>query len=147
MLSSPKKFFHAMEAVLYIAQQPGVTPVSSRDIAAQQDLQPRYLEQMLQKLVKSGILRGVRGPSGGYLLAREKRKITLSDIYLVVRESDLPIEPAPGSLGDTVISPIWRNLQAEMIERLQTVTIAELCDRSARLLKARPPSKVADFTI
>jgi Rrf2 family iron-sulfur cluster assembly transcriptional regulator len=81
-----KKLFYAVEAVLYIAYNGGKGPISSRDIAARQGLPPRYLEQLMQRLVRGGILRGVRGPHGGYLLARERRRISVGDICEVLSD-------------------------------------------------------------
>ena len=146
MLASPKKFFHVVEAVLTIAQHVGSQPISSKDIAVRQELTPRYLEQMLQKLVKAGILRGLRGPRGGYVLAREKRRITLADVYAVIRESDLPVEPQPDSLGAIVVAPVWRDLQAQTETQLATITLADLAQRCPRL-PLKGMDKNVDFTI
>ena len=84
----PKKLYYAVEAVLYIAYNAGNGPISSRDIAEKQGLPPRYLEQLMQRLVHGGVLRGVRGPHGGYMLARERRRITVGDICAVLKEED-----------------------------------------------------------
>ena len=49
-------------------------------LAARHDLPPRHLEPVLQALVHDGIFHGIRGPRGGYELARERRRITADDI-------------------------------------------------------------------
>ena len=56
------------------------TPVAAKALAARHRLPPRHLETLLQGLVQAKILKGVRGPRGGYELARERRKITLGEI-------------------------------------------------------------------
>jgi len=84
----PKKLLFAVEAVLDIAYNAGTQPVQSKEITARQGIPRRYLEQVLQKLVRAGILSGVRGPRGGYLLARERRRITLGDITRVISTPD-----------------------------------------------------------
>ena len=70
MLRISKKMMFALEAVVDIAVHSGPDPVQSRDITARQGIPQRYLEQVMQLLVRASILRGVRGPKGGYRLAR-----------------------------------------------------------------------------
>jgi Rrf2 family protein len=131
----PKKLLFAVEAVLDIAYNAGTQPVQSKEITARQGIPRRYLEQVLQKLVRAGILTGVRGPRGGYLLARERRRITLGDITRVISapESSGPDANGedgsiPGSgLGVKVVRPIWEEMQDQLMARLDSVTIEELC--------------------
>jgi hypothetical protein len=77
MLRLSWKMMFAIEAVVYIAYHAADTLVRSKNIATRQDILWRYLEQVLQQLVREGVLRGVRGPRGGYRLARELRRVTL----------------------------------------------------------------------
>ena len=65
MLRPSKKLVLALEAVTDIAFHGGAEPVQSQDIARRLQLPRRYLEQVMQQLVRAGILRGVRGPRGG----------------------------------------------------------------------------------
>ncbi len=55
-------------------------PVSARALAARHKLPPRHLEPVLQALVRDGILKGIRGPHGGYALGRERKRISAEDI-------------------------------------------------------------------
>ena len=70
----------AIAAVVDIALHARPSPVAAKLLAARHDLPPRHLETLLQALVRVGILKGVRGPRGGYELARERRRITAGDI-------------------------------------------------------------------
>ncbi len=68
-------------------------PISAKTLAARHGLPPRHLEPVLQALVRCGILKGVRGPRGGYELARERKRVTANDILRAagtVEDSDLP---------------------------------------------------------
>ena len=65
MLRLSKKLMFAIEAVLDIAYNAGAQPVQSREINSRQGIPRRYLEPVLQQLVRAGILEGVRGPRGG----------------------------------------------------------------------------------
>ena len=134
MLRLSKKMMFAIEAVLDIAYHAGAEPVQSREITRRQGIPRRYLEHALQHLVRQEILIGVRGPRGGYKLARERRRITVGDIVRVVREMEADnnlIEETQGSeLGYQVVRPLWRELQDGLMERLDSLTVDELCTRA-----------------
>lgn len=76
-----RKLFSAIDIIICISLQSSLSPVSSKLIAEETGLGLRYIEQILQTLVKNSILKGVRGTGGGYLIAKDRRKITLDQIY------------------------------------------------------------------
>ena len=118
MIRPTKKMLFAIEAVLDIAYHAGGEPVQSREITRRQGIPRRYLEQTLQQLVRANILVGVRGPRGGYRLARERRRISVGEIVTVVRAMETtedPFQDVPASdLGKKVIRPMWGELQDEI---------------------------------
>lgn len=133
MLRVSRKLRFAIDAVVDIAYYGGAKPVQSREIAGRQGIPHRYLELVMQRLVHAGILKGVRGPRGGYLLARERRRITIGEIARTVSEleggnDDEPEQFSP--LGEKVLRPFWSELQHEVVARLDSVTIEELCRRA-----------------
>jgi Rrf2 family transcriptional regulator, iron-sulfur cluster assembly transcription factor len=134
MLRLTKKLLFAIEAVLDIAYNAGTMPVQSSEITRRQGIPRRYLEQVLQQLVRDGVLVGVRGPRGGYRLARERRRITVGEIVRVVRSlesGENPIETDSGAeLGHKVVRPLWQELQEELMQRLDNTTIEDLCTRA-----------------
>jgi Rrf2 family transcriptional regulator, iron-sulfur cluster assembly transcription factor len=146
-----KKMLFAIEAVLDIAYHAGSGPVQSREITRRQGIPRRYLEQALQHLVREGVLIGVRGPRGGYRLARERRRISVGDIVRVVRLMDGAedaIEETVGSeLGRTVVRPIWTDLQDKLLEGLDDVTIDTLCMQANEAGIVSEGRKSLDFTI
>ncbi len=127
MLTLSKKLFYVIEAVIYIGCNQSKSPVSSKDITKIQGLPSRHLEQMLQKLVHANILRGVRGPKGGYLLAREKRRITLRDIYLVIEEENLLTFINYNSAVSDALYGVWQKMHSATLDILGKTTLAELC--------------------
>ena len=137
MLRLSKKMLFAIEAVLDIAYHAGSQPVQSREITRRQEIPRRYLEQALQHLVRHGVLIGVRGPRGGYRLARERRRISLGDIVRVVRD----MEPSDGltqdaglsELGIKVVRPMWAKLQTNIMGELDNISIDDLCDNAAKV--------------
>lgn len=80
----PKKFYLALDALTYIATAAGERPVGAKELTQYLSTPPRYLEPILQGLVHNDILKSTRGPRGGYLLAKERRKISAADIYYIV---------------------------------------------------------------
>ena len=151
MLRLSKKMMFAIEAVLDIAYHAGAEPVQSREITRRQGIPRRYLEHALQHLVRQEILSGVRGPRGGYKLARERRRITVGDIVRVVREMEADnnlIEETQGSeLGYQVVRPLWRELQDGLMERLDSLTVDELCTRANQSGIVSEGRRNLDFTI
>lgn len=151
MLRPSKKMLFAIEAVLDIAYNAGGEPVQSREITRRQGIPRRYLEQTLQQLVRSGILVGVRGPRGGYRLARERRRISVGEIVRVVRaleNAEDPFQDVPASeLGRNVVRPMWTELQNEIMARLDSITIDDLSMRAYQAgIKSEAQSKL-DFII
>src|SRR3546814_20637615 len=138
MFRLSKKLLFAIESVLDIAYNAGDEPVQSSESTRRQGIPRRYLEQVLQQLVRAGILAGVRGPRGGYRLARERRRITIGEIVRVVRSmetADDPVEaPAGSELGQRHVPRLWQEMQdhqngeasvREMGVRLVTATVGD----------------------
>lgn len=128
MLLSRKSLF-AVAAVLDIAYHGGTRPVQSKEITERQGIPQRYLEQVLQHLVRAGILRGVRGPRGGYRLARERRSVSIGDIVRVVAGLEVGWEPPEkgSDLWCRVILPVWSDLQTELMQQLDKTSVQDLC--------------------
>lgn len=151
MIRLSKKLLFAIEAVLDIAYNAGTLPVQSSEITARQGIPRRFLEPVLQQLVRAGILVGVRGPRGGYRLARERRRISLGEIVRVVRSLETaedPIaDPAGAELGHKVVRPLWMELQEEVMTRLDAITIEDLCLRAHQAGIAGEFGERLDFTI
>ena len=129
-----KKTMFAIEAVLDVACHDGTHPVRSNDITERQRIPKRYLEQVLQQLVRAGILSGKRGPRGGYRLGRDKTQITLGEVVRVVRTLEAetePTDPSTGSpLAHEVVWPMWEKLRDDMMAQLDNITIEDLCRRA-----------------
>ncbi|MBF0623768.1 MAG: Rrf2 family transcriptional regulator [Magnetococcales bacterium] len=139
MLKFSKKLLYAIEAVVDIAYNSGGEPVQIREVTSRQGVPQRYLEQVMQRLVKAGILKGIRGPRGGYLLARDRSKISVGDIARVAmdmggEENDmgLPGDVANGPIGRSVIRPLWTEFQDQILVMMDRVTVEDLTTRAFR---------------
>ncbi|WP_343560878.1 RrF2 family transcriptional regulator [Kiloniella sp. b19] len=136
MLRLSKKLLFAIEAVVDIAYHAGTGPVRSSDISRRQGIPRRYLEQVLQQLVHHEILAGQRGPKGGYRLARERRRISVGEIIRIVRDLESSADPASemegSEIGIKVVRPLWLDVQQEIMERFDRITVEQLCDDARR---------------
>jgi Rrf2 family protein len=151
MLKLSRKTLFAIEAVLDIAYHAGANPVPSAEITRRQGIPQRYLERALQELVRAGVLVGVRGPRGGYRLARERRRVSVGEIVRVVRALEAgqaDIADTGGSmLGQKVVRPLWDELNDVLMGRLDTVSIEDLCARAAAAGIASEGRRNLDFAI
>lgn len=151
MFRLSRKLIFAVEAVVDIAYHSGDGLVQSAEITRRQGIPRRYLEQVLQHLVRSDILSGVRGPRGGYRLARERRRITMGDIFRVVSEmeqaGDADAANDGSEIAQKVVRPIWSELEQSCMERLDSLTVEDLCRdaRAAGIVSERQPPP--DFVI
>ena len=123
----------AIAAVVDIALHARPQPVAAKQLAARHNLPPRHLETVLQALVRQGILKGVRGPRGGYELARERRRITAGDIVragmTATGEDNLP--PLPESrLVDEVVGPAVRQASEAFLAELDGYTVEMMCKQA-----------------
>jgi len=151
MLRLSKKLLFAIEAVVDIAYNAGPGPVRSSEISERQGIPRRYLEQVLQQLVHHGILAGQRGPRGGYRLARERRRISVGEIIRIVRQlegaNDPTSEPEGSEIGKKVVRPIWIDIQDEIMDRFDRMTIEDLCDRARKQGIRSEAVQEPDFSI
>ena len=131
MLTLSNKIMYSIEAVVDIAYYSNGQPVQSQRISSRQRTPSRYLEQSLQKLVKANILTGVRGPRGGYQLARERRRISVGEIVCIVTdletENAVEINLTDSEISGKVLNPMWGKIQNTILEQLDKITIEDLC--------------------
>lgn len=117
----------AVAAVVDVALHARPTPVAAKALAARHDLPPRHLETMLQDLVRAGVLKGVRGPRGGYELARERRRISAGDVVRAVMNGGEDEAQPQSRLVAEVIHPAVARAAQAFLAVLDHLTIEELC--------------------
>jgi Rrf2 family transcriptional regulator, iron-sulfur cluster assembly transcription factor len=124
-----RKGLLAIAAVVDIALHGKGRPVSAKALAARHILPARHLEPVLQGLVRVGILRGVRGPRGGYELARERRRITADDILRAagtIEEAGEPSATAGSALLNEVVIPAVGQAERAFSVALSRISLEEL---------------------
>jgi Rrf2 family transcriptional regulator, iron-sulfur cluster assembly transcription factor len=127
-----RKGILAIAAVLDVALNARGRPVSAKALAARHKLPPRHLEPVLQALVREGILRGVRGPHGGYELAREDRRITAEDILRAAEDSD-EAPHSTSALANDVVKPALVEAMRAFSSALTRISVEDMAKRAAAL--------------
>lgn len=132
---------YGLRALLEIAVKPDEEPVTIKDICKRQQMSVTYLEQILHKLKKAGIVRSVRGAKGGYVLARRGDKITVSQIIsaldgpLSISYCDFPQLREKSCIGPSacVSRILWKKLEDLIESALSSVTLADLRKQAVNL--------------
>lgn len=145
ILRRPARF--ALLATLDVALHARGRPVSSKELASRHDLPPRRLEALLQALVRAGVLRSLRGPAGGYELARERRRICVGEIVRIALRHDEEETARDSASLDALVDPLLERAEDRALAFLDEVTLDELCVSAATLDIRRTLSAPSDFTI
>ena len=120
----------AVTAMLDLALASGRATVPLADISSRQRISLSYLEQLFAKLRRAGLVKSVRGPGGGYLLAKPLSDVTVADIIVAVDE---PIDATQcGGMENCLdehkclTHDLWANLNDHIFDYLRKVTLGEL---------------------
>ncbi|HEY6255669.1 MAG TPA: Rrf2 family transcriptional regulator [Xanthobacteraceae bacterium] len=124
----PRKGLLAIAAVIDIALHARGQPVAAKALANRQRLPPRHLEPVLQALVREGVLKGIRGPRGGYQLAREPRRITADEILRAIGTVEDEVDGAAvkSSLLTQVVVPALAQAEVAFSGALAHINIEDL---------------------
>jgi len=127
-----RKGILAVAAVIDVALHAKERPVSAKALADRHGLPPRHLEPVLQALVHQGILKGVRGPRGGYELGREPRRISAVEILRAAgtfEDEGEEQRPTDGLVGKVVL-PALAQAERAFASALSQITVDELLRRA-----------------
>jgi Rrf2 family cysteine metabolism transcriptional repressor len=131
---------YALRAMVDLALHADEGPVLRQDIAERQEISADYVAQLFRRLHTAGLVEGVKGPGGGYRLARDAATIRAGDVVravegpvAVVHCTLLGDEPSCNRVDRCVTHLLWKRLSAVMTEFLDSVTLRDLCDDAQRL--------------
>ncbi|MCW5681508.1 MAG: Rrf2 family transcriptional regulator [Xanthobacteraceae bacterium] len=141
-----EKSLLAVAAVVDVAIHSRGRPVAAKALAERHDLPPRHLEPMLQALVHAGILKGVRGPRGGYELARERRRISIAEIAQIAENAENNDRQRKPAVITNIIAPAIAKAERAFDAALGEITIESLCRNAEREGLAEGEAS-ADFNI
>ena len=130
----------AVTAMIDLGLNGGEKPVTLSAISERQSISLSYLEQLFAKLRRHGIVESVRGPGGGYCLARNSTEITVADVIIAVDE---PLDATQCGGRENCKSDhrcmthdLWSTLNRKMLDYLASVNLAELVDKQRQRVVA-----------
>ncbi|MCC7327631.1 MAG: Fe-S cluster assembly transcriptional regulator IscR [Burkholderiales bacterium] len=122
----------AVTAMIDLAMQRGDEPVTLAEISQRQSISLSYLEQLFAKLRRRALVDSVRGPGGGYRLAKDMREVSVATIILAVDE---PIDATQCGGKENcrddrkcMTHDLWANLNEHLLDYLRAVTLKDLVD-------------------
>ncbi|MDB5572618.1 MAG: Rrf2 family transcriptional regulator [Hyphomicrobiales bacterium] len=150
MILLSRRALLAIAAVVDIALHARPAPVAAKALAARHRLPPRHLETLLQALVRANVLKGVRGPRGGYELARERRRISIGEIVrvaIMAEQTEAPDEEPNSKLISDVVAPVVSEAGQGFITTLDGTTVEDLCRQAEQATVFGASASAMDFTI
>jgi Rrf2 family iron-sulfur cluster assembly transcriptional regulator len=127
---------YAVMAMVDLARHGNGHPVSLAEIAERQEISLSYLEQLFAKLRRCGLVRSVRGPGGGYLLAHDQDDMRICDIIVAVDEPIQAVRCTPGEAvgcrGDRsrcLTHDLWEELSNQIRLYLSSVSLGDVCEK------------------
>ena len=141
---------YAVTALLDLVIHTQNTRVTLADIADRQVISLSYLEQLFARLRKAGLVKGIRGPGGGYLLAKSANDITIADIIEGVNES-ISVRACAGDEncfngGRCLVHDLWENLDYEIASYLSNFTLADVLAQQSNARNRQVTESVVTFT-
>ncbi|MEA3544139.1 MAG: Rrf2 family transcriptional regulator [Thermodesulfobacteriota bacterium] len=133
---------YSVRALVSLNLTSGGLPVSIKEISEREKISLNYLEQLFVKLRRGGIVNSVRGPGGGYLLARPAADIRIDQIVDTVEEALMPLScmNADGSCGcemECTTQSVWQGLGNQIRNFLASVTLEDLTNDGRQQLARR----------
>jgi Rrf2 family iron-sulfur cluster assembly transcriptional regulator len=127
---------YAVMAMVDVARHSNGAPVCLADIAERQEISLPFLEQLFAKLRRSGLVKSVRGPGGGYLLVHHRDDTRIADIILAVDEPIHAVRCTPGAATGCRIDrsrclthDLWEELSNQIHLYLSSVSLGDVCER------------------
>lgn len=120
---------YAVTAIMAVAIGEQSKPVTLAEISEEQGISISYLEQIFARLRKSQIVKGTRGPGGGYCLSREPKDISIAEIVIAVEDQvrvQKPIGNGQENPRSNMINSMWDDLSQRIQSLLRAVTVADL---------------------
>jgi len=129
------KVEYACRAILELATHwPSTKPLQIQVISTRQNIPEKFLIQILLHLKQFGIIKSVRGKSGGYLLNKHPKEVTLSDVITFFDGSHLQINERKEELNDGhVMNLYWDDIKKVITEKLQTINFEAIANKKRKI--------------
>lgn len=126
---------YGIRAMLELALEYGKRPLQIKSIADREDISNKYLEQLIAMLKSAGLVRSVRGPRGGYMLAKPPQEILLKDIFVTLEGPISSVDCLEHSqfaprCTDCATRQIWNEIQNAISKVLSSRTLKDLIEQT-----------------
>jgi Rrf2 family protein len=131
LMQIPRRVDYGLRAVIYLSNRDPEKCCPIAEIAKQQRVPRKFLEKIVQDLIRSGLIKSKRGSSGGYTLARPAEDISLFDVIQAIEgplavnaclDEHLGCDQSPSC----TMQGVWSDVQRKITEMLTQTTIADL---------------------
>ena len=155
-MSISTKSTYGIRAMFELALCYGNSPISVAYISKRESISIPYLEQLLNKLRRKGLVKSMRGPSGGYVLAKNPARITVGEIVRALDGEITPVHCAGNAkfgkasckrIDKCVTKAVWKKLKDTVDNTLNSVTLENLCEDAKKLGADRPVNHKYVFNI
>lgn len=126
---------YGLRSIVELAGAYGQSPLRIKTISERQDISDKYLEQLMTILKNAGLVRSIRGPKGGYVLARPPESIKLSEVVIPLEGPMLAIECLEHPefcprCADCTTRHIWQKIQKAILDVLESYTLQDLVNHT-----------------
>ena len=123
---------YALRLMLDLALNNTGEPVRLKDVAKRQEISEKYLEQIINPLTKSGLVKSYRGAQGGYILTREPKDITIGEVLRILEGSLSPVDCVDNPMcpnSDTCVSlSIWKKMKEALDDVVDNISLADMAE-------------------
>lgn len=125
---------YGIRAILELAAEYGKGPLRIKSIGQRQGISVKYLEQLIAILKSAGFVRSIRGPKGGYILAKPPSEIKLADVFNTLEGPHVTVEcfehQTCALCTNCATRRVWSEMQKAMVAVLESVTLQDLVDEA-----------------
>ena len=129
---------YALRAITKLAMSDSPRPIPIKQIAAEEEISPEFLEQIFFRLKKSGIISSVRGPGGGFVMNRKPEEVSVREIFEAVGEG-IDLTPCTTHVDDgnghcaredyCVVHDVWQEASRYIIDYFNSLTLKQVVER------------------
>ena len=137
----PMKVDYGVRILVYLASFPNESVVKATDISMQRHIPEKFLFQISNDLINKKLIKSLRGPNGGYSLARNASDISVADVIESLDKSMAPVACLDNSescqiSGNCAQQNMWSDVEQTLIDKLEMISIKDLADKERPIINA-----------
>ena len=131
LMQIPRRVDYGLRAIIYLARQDPEKCCSIAEISTQQSIPKKFLEKIIQDLMRTGLIRSKRGSCGGYALARSPKEISFHDVIEAIEgpiavNTCMDEEACCDQLSRCAMVNVWSEIQRKVTEVFTQTTLADI---------------------